>query len=198
VSEERRQAQRIRLPQPIDGWFGDFAVRLLDLSAVGALLDHNEEIPDDSRALLRFFWHGAAIEVTAEIVRRHDHRQALRFIEECTSLSRMLDRSTREIELAQEANARGDREENIIDGDQTLTAASAGRMLAGYTVWRLTDGGWKGRPALLPDQPEDGFTISADESDDQVELLCRTYETGDGESRRLTRLLAEMSVSQLE
>jgi hypothetical protein len=198
VSEERRQAERIRLPQPIDGWFGDFAVRLLDLSAVGGLLDHDEEIPDDSRALLRFFWQGAAIEVTAEIVRRHDHRQALRFIEECESLARMLDRSTREIQLAQEANARGDREGNTIDGDQTLTAASAGRMLAGYIVWRLTDGGWKGRPALLPDQPEDGFTISADESDDQVELLCRTYETGDGESRRLTRLLAEMSVSPPE
>lgn len=198
MSGERRQAARIRLPQPIDSWFGDFAVRLLDISASGALLDHDEDIPDDSRALLRFFWRGAEVEVTAEIVRRHDQRHAVRFLDESETLHRLLDLSTREILLAQEANARGDRDANTIEGDQTLTAASAGRALAGYVVWRLTEGGWKGRPALLPDQPEDGFTIAAGEADDQVELLCRTYESGDLESRRLTRLLAEMSVARPE
>ena len=50
---------------------------------------------------------------------------------------------------------------------------------------------------MLPDQPENGFTVSAAEPDDQVELLCQTYESGDEESRRLTRLLAELSAASV-
>jgi hypothetical protein len=60
--------------------------------------------------------------------------------------------------------------------------------------WILEEGGWRRRQALIPDQPDDGFTVSASEPDEQVALLRMTYEKGDAEQRRLTRLLAELSV----
>ena len=37
--------------------------------------------------------------------------------------------------------------------------------------------------------------LAAGEPDEQAAMLCRTYETGDAEARKLTRMLAELSVS---
>jgi hypothetical protein len=56
--DERRGFQRLLLTRPIDGWFGDWAVRLADVSATGALIDSDESIPLEARAILRFFWRG--------------------------------------------------------------------------------------------------------------------------------------------
>jgi len=195
VSEERREFQRLNLVRPLDGWFGDFAVRLLDLSARGALVESDEPIPPDSRALLRFWWRNEELEVTAEIARKADAAHAgLAFLEDNQMLRRLIAEAAAELLRAQEANAAGDRAKNFI-GDETLTAASAGPRLNGFVTWTLVDGTWKRRISLLPDQPAEGFTISAAEPDSDVELLRKTYEAGDAESRKLTRMLAELSVA---
>lgn len=194
MSDERRQFQRLSLADPIDGWFGDYAVRLLNLSATGALIDSDEELPDDARALLRFFWRGSEIEILSKTARRIESQTGLEFLEESDGLFTLLADSASEILRAQEANAAGAREANVF-GDQTLTAASSHAQLPGYVTWTLGEKGWKARRSLLPDQPPDGFTVAAGEAEDQVALLCRTYEAGDTESRRLTRMFAELSVA---
>ena len=194
MNDERRQFQRLTLTEPVDGWFGDFAVRLVDVSATGALIEHDEEIEADSRALLRFFWRGREVEITAETVRTADHRTGLHFTEENDTLRELIAASAAEMLRALEANARGDRDANIV-GDETITSAWAARSV-GYVRWIFRDDGtWKSERALLPDQPENGFTIAASEAPDQVEMLQRTYEGGDAESRRLTRMFAELSVA---
>jgi hypothetical protein len=45
VSDERRHYQRLALVEPLDGWFGDFAIRLIDVSAAGALIELADDIP---------------------------------------------------------------------------------------------------------------------------------------------------------
>ena len=77
MTDERRVYQRLTLTEPIDGWFGDFAIRLIDVSATGALVEYDDPIPDDARALLRFFWRSREIEVLAETVRTIERRLAL-------------------------------------------------------------------------------------------------------------------------
>jgi hypothetical protein len=194
--DERRGYQRLNLMRPLDGWFGDYAVRLLDVSASGALVDLEEPLEDRARALLRFFWNGEEVEVMAEVARADDMRLGLKFVEESEQLRRLIAVSVTEILNAQQANAEGRREANVI-GDATLTSASErlGNVIT-FTTWLFKDGKWKHRPSLLPDQPADGFTIAANEDEAQVALLCRTYENGDEEARRLTRLLAELSVTK--
>jgi hypothetical protein len=59
----------------------------------------------------------------------------------------------------------------------------------------FTDGEWHSAFVSIADQPADGFTIAAGETEDQVALLCQTYESGDEEARRMTRMLAELSVA---
>ncbi|HEX8151782.1 MAG TPA: PilZ domain-containing protein [Thermoanaerobaculia bacterium] len=184
--------QRLNVGRPIDGWFGDWAVRLIDVSATGALLEADEPIPDASRALLRFWWRGTEVEITAETARHDDLRCGVRFLEDSATLRRLIADEATAVLRAQQANADGDRAANVI-GEETLTAASAISAF-GFVTYTLADGRWKKRPALSRDQPADGFTVAAGESEDQIQLLCQTYEKGDGEARRLTRLLAELSV----
>lgn len=100
-----------------------------------------------------------------------------------------------EILRAQIANATGDRLHNIV-GDATLTAASDIPPGDAFISFRLGANGWKRRRSLLPDQPEDGFTVRASVQQEEIALLCLTYENGDEESRRLTRLMAQLSVSR--
>lgn len=108
----------------------------------------------------------------------------------------LISESAEELLRAQRANMEGNRESNVV-GEQTLTSASAGLGASGYVVWTLTGDGWKKRRALLGDQPDDGFCVSAAEPADQVELLRQTWETGDEETRRMTRLLAELSAASV-
>ena len=66
-----------------------------------------------------------------------------------------------------------------------------------FVTYTVRDGVWTRRASLLPEQPPNGFTISQSEPHDHVELLCRTFESGGPETRRLTRLFAELSVTRL-
>jgi PilZ domain-containing protein len=196
MTEERREFQRLNLTKPVDGWFGDFSVMLVEVSANGAKIIHDDELPVGARALLRFTWRGEDLELLAEIVRTEGARSGVRLIDESEQLHRLIETSATELLRAQQANAMGDRARNVI-GDATLTSASAGvRAGRGFLQYRFSAGVWKCHRALLPDQPEDGFTVSANETQEQIDLLCVTYEGGNTDAKRMTRLIAELSVKR--
>jgi hypothetical protein len=195
VTEDRRVYQRLTLSEPLDGWFGDFSVRLVDVSATGAQIEHEEPIPGDSRALLRFWWSGEEVEILAETARLiHPNRCGVRFLEESDALRTLIAKSAADVLRALEANAAGDRTANVV-GDETLTSVWRSHA-TGYIRWELRDGHWTPHHSHTADQPENGFTISAAEAEEQVTMLRRTYEAGDAEARRLTRMLAELSVAE--
>ena len=163
----------------LDGWFGDYAVRLRNVSATGALVQCDEDIPAGARALLRFFRGGSELELLAEFT-----GGALTFLEDM------------ELLLAREANALGNREQNVY-GDQTLTAASS-RVSSAFVSWTLGANGWSSHASLVAEQPANGFTVYATEPEDEVALLRSTYENGDEEARQLTRTFAELSIRKSE
>lgn len=196
MTEERREYQRLNLTKPLDAWFGDFAVQLVEVSAIGAFMLHDDSLPAGSRALLRFTWREADLEITSEVIRTTGQRSGVRFIDDDPTLRNLIRVSATELLQAREANAVGDRERNRI-GDETLTAASRGaRGGRGYLVFQLIDGAWKSQLTAEAKQPENGFTVLSDEPDEQIEMLCRTFEAGDPESRRMTKLIAQLSVTR--
>lgn len=191
---ERREYQRLHLRRPIDAWFGDFAVRLIDVSASGALVEYDDVIPGESRAILRFFWRGEAIELLAETARHDGKHSGIHFLEDSEKLRGLIAACATELLLAQEGNASGERHLGS-DFDETLHAASSGPLASGYVVWTIDEAGWKATAAAAPELPPHGFVVRAAESEEQIELLRRSYESGDAEARRLIRLLAELSVT---
>jgi hypothetical protein len=145
---------------------------------------------------LRFVWRGRVVEIQAEVTRAADSESGLHFLQDNEVLRELIAQSAAEVLRAQQANLQGNRESNLV-GDETLTAASAGLRGKGFVTWTLEDKEWKKRQSLLPDQPPNGFTVSATEPPEQVEMLRLTWERGDEAARNMTRLLAELSASQL-
>jgi PilZ domain-containing protein len=195
VEQERRVYQRLALTKALTARFGRFRVHLLDVSAIGALIESDKDIPLGSQDTLRFKWRHYSVEIKAEAIRTAEDHAGLHFLEDSEQLRNLIAESALEVLKAQEANLEGARERNIISGDETLTTASAGLRASGFVSWTLEEQGWKKRRSLLPDQPDNGFTVSAGEPEDEVALLRKTYENGDAEARRLTRLLAELSAA---
>ena len=194
--DERRSFDRLNLTKPIDGWFGDFSVMVVEVSVGGAKIVHDDPIETGARGLLRFTWRGHEIEVLSQLSRTDGARSGLHFLEHNETLVQQVNAWANEVLNAQQANADGNRAANVV-GDETLTAASAGaRAIAGFLQYHLTPKGWKCHRALLPDQPDDGFTVSANESQEQIDLLCRTYEGGDAEAKKMTRMIAGLSINR--
>jgi len=65
---------------------------------------------------------------------------------------------------------------------------------AGFIVYRLDGNYWTQKQTLDPEQPDDGFTLSAHEDPGQVGLLCETYLRANDEGRSMIRLLAQISL----
>ena len=64
----------------------------------------------------------------------------------------------------------------------------------GFIRFAKKKSGWTRVWTLDREQPEDGFTVSANESTDQIELLCKLYRDGDRRTRDMIRLLAATSL----
>lgn len=110
-----------------------------------------------------------------------DSRNALRhLVSDC--VARALDE--------QKANARG----------IPATAAQSFQTGKGNDFLRceLVNGAWRRTSTNRPEQPANGFTISAEEDRMQVEMLCQTFETADAAGRKLIQTMAEMSISKTE
>jgi hypothetical protein len=66
----------------------------------------------------------------------------------------------------------------------------------GFIRFAQVKGRWERKWTLDSTQPEHGFTIPAEEEEDQVELLCSLYEHGNEQSRGLIRKMAAISVEE--
>jgi hypothetical protein len=187
MTDERRAFQRLNLTRPVDGAFGGVPLRIVEVSARGVLATTEQPLQRGARGVVRFQWRGETIEAGAAVAWCEEGRAGFRFDEVPEILRRLLEESVTELLKAQAVR---DYTPNVVDEERFPEADV-------YVTYTFDDGVWTRRASLLPDQPPNGFTIAASEPQEHVELLCRTFERGDAETRRLTRLFAELSVSRL-
>ena len=204
--EERRQFHRIHLDAPIAARMHEVPVRLLDVSLNGARIVSEARFGPGSAEELTFDWNGMDIRVACTVVRctlysfakspgdKSLYQTGLRITETIGNS----DRALRELIASyviraleeQKANARG-----IPPlGPYAYIEGKGDR----YRRCELTDGKWRRSETNRPDQPPNGFTISADVGPYYVDLLCQTYQNSDEEGRRLTQTLAQLSISRAE
>ena len=186
---------------------GTARVFLVDASVEGVRVAHQGVIPAVGQSCrLSFDWEGHAIELECEVIHNSLFRLAksaeeksvyhagLRIAEaigDSRAVMRQLvaDCVARALD-EQKANARG------------IPAVSVQAFQTGkgtdFIRCELVDGTWRRTATTRPDQPVNGFTISAEEERDQVELLCQTFERADVAGRKLIQTMAEMSISKTE
>lgn len=207
----------------MDGEFGTVECEIVDLSLHGARIIHVQSLSTGRRAGLTFTWLDRKITIDSEVVRCKFERKAdggagnlygsgLRYPDANDQGARQLkDIITEQVIRAVEeqiANARGtfiplaDRMTIFRSGDVlTLRPPSEQRHRIPGAARSFTSCTWTGRSWRTVNtsesaQPAVGFTVSGLEDPKHVDLLCRTYEKSDEQTRRMIRMLAELSVRQ--
>lgn len=195
----RSFGQWLRLAKPIPATFGDRRVLVLDLAASGALLSGQCDYQQGSEHELVFVDGRANVKVRGLVIANHalpSHRDLLVQLREPSGeLSEFIARYDAQIRRAELANAEGNIEQNVIDGDRMLSdLGAAARSNEPFLRCRLNAGRWTREITTSREQPPDGFTISAAESDDQLTLLQLAYEESDADARNALREFAAGSL----
>lgn len=205
-STERRRYGRIRLDEPLPGTLDAFRVRIIEIAVAGFRIAHETRFAPAQFYDLVIDWHGRVIRLRCSIVRttlwrlaknlgeRSIYHSGLRIVEAyddglAVLRELMAERIIRAID-EQKANARG-----IPPLAAYMYQPEKGEL---YRRCELVAGTWRKTETIRPTQPANGFTVSADVDPAHVDLLCETWEKTTDEGRRLTRLLAELSVSKAE
>jgi hypothetical protein len=188
----------VTLLQPVPAVAGGEQACVVDASIRGVRLSHSTLFAQGARCDVAFEWDGQPIEFVGQIrwtkasprsaytyqsgfeisAIKTDSAIALRgLIESC--VERALDE--------QKANAKGipPLAASFVQGSHEIL----------YARYEFIHGVWRKTMTSDPRQPPVGFTISANESRHQVELLKAAYATSDLSMRQTIRKLAEISVS---
>jgi hypothetical protein len=204
---ERRKYQRVMMARPLPGRLGEARVYVIDVSLIGLRIAHQGSAPPaGSPCRLEFEWEGRLIELECEVRRNALHKLARNASEKSiyhaglsiTGAIGDSDAALRQMVAAivaraldeQKANARG------------VPAEAAQCFQTGkgtdYVRCELVDGTWRRTETNRAEQPQDGFTVSAAESREHVEMLCDTFVNADDDGRQLIRMMAELSISKAE
>jgi hypothetical protein len=206
IKPERRRYGRIALDHPMRARFGDDDVRVVELSVVGFLVAHEGRLATGDVRHFVLEWEGRQIALECSVARStlyrlgkslgtksvyHTGLRIIRFENDGFGRLRELiaDRIVRALD-EMKANARG-----IPPLAAYMYQPGKGEL---FRRCELIDGAWRKSETIRPNQPPNGFTISADVEDEHVALLCETWERTTHEGRRLTQLLAELSISRVE
>lgn len=192
---ERREFQRLRLDSPIAGTFGNADVSVVEIGILGARIEHSAPL-ETARADLHFTFGGTPIHMRCEVARSTGPVSGLRFLaavgDSGDNLRDMLAQLVVKALDGQHDSAATRLRIRSVDGDKTVRGADAQ-----FFSYLYENGAWKRRPVFLPEQPQMGFTVARGEDATEMQRLCEVFEASDDEGRRLIRLFAELSVSDL-
>lgn len=230
-----RRVQRVHLPQPLIARLGTAQVVVIDVSVLGARIEHTAALSAGAAARLVFKWEDADITVECRIVRSRLERfsvgadgltvyhSGLEFMNMAASTKAALKNMisifiTRALE-EQKMNARGEMPQHAINkmpifrhggqltADQKDVKEAVGSSVlptsriakdSGYVCYQWESNGWREKRTHDPGQPAQGFTISALEDTEQVQLLCDAYARADEQGRKMIQLFAQLSISEGE
>lgn len=217
--------ERVRFREAVVARFGTSAVLVVDLSPLGAGIEHFSPLKRGTEKQLRMTWHHEAIGIPCRVGSCRVHRFApgdegitvyrsgLEFLlgegMEIETVKQILTETMENAFLEQVANERGmgapddpgHFRQGILMQPSSLGDDSSDEVRklvqrSGFLRFAKVKGRWVRKWTLDPSQPEEGFTISANEPQEQVDLLCSLYEKGNDESRGLIRNMATLSVEE--
>ena len=205
-NHDRRQYGRIDLDQPLKGFLDEFPVRVIEVSVSGLRVEHEMRIVPAPTRKIRIDVKGKTLEFGCVVARSTVFRLAkeaneksiyhsgIRILESVGNAEMQLrefiaDRVTRALD-EQKANARG----IPPIGPYTFQVGKSDR----FRRCEFIDGAWQKSDTGSSQQPPNGFTVSAELESASVDLLCRTFEKTTEEGRRLTQMLAELSIKKTE
>ena len=205
--DERRQFGRVTPVQRIRGAVGSVVVYILDVSLAGVRVAHQDPLPEIGKtAPLVFNWEGRRFSGTCEVRRTKVEKAAKSKFEKplyhsglfITAKDELSERIIKDIIQACYERAMDEQRANA----EGIPAIAAQSFQTGkgdnFVRCELRATGWVKTDTRDPQQPYNGFTVSASETPEKISMLCRTWEIGDAEARRLIKTFAALSISKAE
>jgi len=203
---DRRRYGRVHLSPPFRGEIDGIPAAVSEISLTGTRLMHEQRLPQTTAHQIRFPWNQYTIRLRGEIIRTTIKRLAKKAGE-----TTLYESGIRITEAVGESEAL--LREMIADYvvrciNEQVANAQGIPPLAAYSYQsgkgdrfrrcELVHGTWRKVETVDPEQPSNGFTISADVDPREVDILCKTWELCNAEGRRLTQVLAQLSISKKE
>lgn len=204
IEKDRRRFQRMKLARPILGTLDGESALILDIGLGGAYVEHRGQHRTGDNVTVAFRWQGEEISFRSEVVRtrlvRDGVSQSGMFFVDTAGpsyerLQNMMATFVGRILAAQRANASADVTQSAAILMQLGDARRSRSQ--GYIAYLWDGKSWTCRPTTIAQQPRTGFTVAAYEDEDELEILCRTYEAANEEGRQLIRLVAELSANSV-
>jgi len=207
TANDRREFQRLKLARPLMALLDGANALILDIGVGGAFVEHYGHLRPGVHVRLTFRWQGADVEfvcstVRSTVVREQEHARsvisqtALQFEEAVGNaderLRELMATFVGRILAAQKANAAATGEDH---GDTLLPNIGEARRsrTTAFLSYRYDGKSWSRSRTNSPAQPPNGFTVAAYEDEEELEILCRTYERTDAAGRQMIRVIAELS-----
>lgn len=191
----QRQAPRVVLRDPIEASFEGSRALIVELGPGGAKIEHTDRTDLQRRGrlvcgsfdILSQVRHSTMLPAREGVI----YHTGLLFMtvtsQERETLMRILLEEAQRQVADWEANLTGQlkwRPEN--------TPRSA--VMHRFICLQFTNLGWNRYATSDPNQPLDGITIGGDTPEEELEVLCRTYEQSAAPERELMRRIATVSI----
>ena len=202
----KREFERVHFEHPIPAQLSGQPVAVVDLAIGGARLLGTARVTPSSNHELRIDWEGETIILKCTVTRcviqtfatkpdqSSTYEIGVRIVETIGESDRKLHHliATFVLRAIDEQRANWSGVPPI--GPYVHIEGKSGR----YRRCQFFNDDWSIAETTKPDQPANGFTVSAEVSPRYIRMLCETWEKADDEGRRLTRILAELSINKAE
>jgi len=200
--EQKRNAERLPLPTPFDAVAGDRAVRIVEISLIGCRIEHVGRLPIGGATVLEFQWNDQDVRVPAAISRSkmlgfapgggERYESGLRFAVSVETAPEQLKQILSSfVEESPAAPPLHEKVPFLRWYDDDVDEPEPEREYIECTL--VNDTTWERRRVRDSRQPREGFT-TVPLADEEIELLCRTYQYADPETRKLIRLTMELEI----
>ena len=180
------------MPKPVPASFGGFDAKLLEVSLVGALIEHTDRIAPKSRLPLRFKWRSDVVRLDATVI-RSEMRSAggkavyVSGISFCDSPEEAPAVIRQVVDFLTPKAAPPPEETALPPAEEVEEVEEAEELSADFLQCTLAGGQWTRVYVAQPEQPKEGFTIPVPSNEAEADVLCRMYERSDPAKRQAMR-----------
>ena len=206
ADDERRRFGRIELDEPLKGSIDGVPVDVVEVSIAGFRVTHQARFAPGQGSELRVSWRGKEMRFSCGVARSTLSRLAKTPAEKSIYQSGIrVDEAfgdseavLRDLIAERVMRALSEQKENARGVPPTIEYTYQVGKGDRFRRCELSEGKWKSFDTTRSEQPAEGFTVSVEIDAAQVDILKRTYESVGSEGRRLTKMLAELSIKKTE